>query len=181
MRISSLLTPVVAVLLSTALAGPALAGGKAPDFSVRDVDGRTVSLSDHSDKVVVISFWATWCTPCKAEMPHLQAMYDQYKDQGFVVLSVSVDEARNEPQVKAMARAGSYTFPVLLDQDASVVTLYNPRKSVPFSVVIDRDGNIHTTHEGYSPGDEAKLKAEVEALLGVGDAPDTASTSTGGE
>jgi len=167
-RLSSFAFLLVLVL---AVAGTAAAGGKAPDFSLRDIDGRTVSLEDHGGKVIVISFWATWCTPCKAEMPHLQAMYEEYKDQGFVVLSISVDEARNEPQVKSTIRAGGYDFPVLLDQDTAVVTLFNPRKSVPYSVVIGKDGNIHSSHEGYSPGDEAKLKTEVEALLGVGDAP----------
>ena len=167
-RVSSL---VLILALTFAVASTAAAGGKAPDFSLRDIDGRTVSLDDYSGKVIVISFWATWCTPCKAEMPHLQTMFHEYKEQGFVVLSISVDEARNEPQVKSTIRAGGYDFPVLLDQDSAVVTLFNPRKSVPFSVVIGQDGNIHSTHEGYSPGDEAKLKAEVEALLGIGDPP----------
>jgi len=171
MRTTRLTNLILLLVFTLGTAGSAHAGGKAPDFSLRDIDGRTVSLADFRDKVIVISFWATWCTPCKAEMPHLQKMYDEYKDQGFVVLSISVDEARNEPQVKSTIRAGGYDFPVLLDQDTAVVTLFNPRKSVPYSVVIGKDGNIHTTHEGYSPGDEVKLKAEVEALLGIGDAP----------
>lgn len=146
----------------------AQAGGKAPDFSLKDTSGNTVNLSDFlGEKVIIISFWATWCTPCKAEMPHLEAMYKELGKDGLVVLSISVDEAKNEPQVKNQTRAGGYTFPVLLDQSTEVVTLFNSRKSVPYAVVIGKDKNIHSTHEGYSPGDEEALKAEVMQLLGL--------------
>ncbi len=165
----------VALVLTLALSTSALAGGKAPDFSLKDVDGRSVSLSDYEDKVVILSFWATWCTPCKAEMPHMHALYKELKDQGLVVLSISTDEARNEPQVKATARAGGYTFPVLLDPERAVFGLYWSGANLPITVVIGKDGKIHQTHEGYEPGDEVKLKAEVEALLGIGDAPDSAT------
>jgi len=163
-----------ALVFTLALATSALAGGKAPDFSLRDVDGRPVSLSDYEDKVVILSFWATWCTPCKAEMPHMHDLYKALKDQGLVVLSISTDEARNEPQVKATARAGGYTFPVLLDPERSVFGQYWSGANLPITVVIGKDGKIHETHEGYEAGDEVKLRAEVEALLGIGDAPDSA-------
>jgi peroxiredoxin len=167
----TLVRTALALALTLAVASTASAGGRAPDFQLRDLDGQTVSLADFRDKVIVISFWATWCGPCKAEMPHLQKLHDDYASQGLVILSVSVDEARDEPKAKAQIRAGGYTYPVLLDQDKAVITLFNPRGTVPFAVVIGRDGTIHSKHEGYAPGDEVKLKAEVEALLGIGDAP----------
>lgn len=178
----ALCAPLTALALAVTLiaAAPARAGGRAPDFTLPDLDGRNVSLSDFlGEKVVVISFWATWCTPCKAEMPYLEAMYKELADQGLVVLSISVDEARNEPQVKQTIRAGQYTFPVLLDKSTDVVTLFNPRKSVPMTVVIGKDKRIHSVHEGYAPGDEVKLKAEVEALLGIGDPPSSSAGTSG--
>jgi peroxiredoxin len=165
----------MALILSLALATTAAAGGKASDFTLKDIDGRNVSLSDYEGKVVIISFWATWCTPCKAEMPELHKLYKALKDQGLVVLSISTDEARNEPQVKGTARAGGYTFPVLLDPERSVFGQFSANPNLPVTVIIDQKGQIQDTHAGYEPGDEVKLKAQVEALLGIGDAPDTAS------
>ena len=130
--------------------------------------------------MIVISFWATWCSPCKAELPHLDAMYKELGDQGLIVLAISVDEARDAPKVKQQAMAAGYSFPVLLDQETEVVTLFDPSKSVPFAAVIGKDKKIHSTHVGYSPGDETKVKAEVEALLGIGDAPDTTDAADAG-
>ncbi len=167
------LAVAAALLLAVTLAPLAHAGGTAPDFTLKDIDGNSVSLSDYlGDKVIVVSFWATWCSPCKAEMPHLDAMYKDLGDQGLIVLAISVDEARDAPKAKQQAKAAGYSFPVLLDQATEVVTLFNPSKSVPFTAIIGKDKKIHATHVGYSPGDETKLRAEVEALLGVGDAPD---------
>lgn len=165
----------LALILTLAMATTAAAGGKAADFTLKDVDGRNVSLSDYEGKVIVISFWATWCTPCKAEMPELHKVYKALKDQGLVVLSISTDEARNEPQVKATARAGGYTFPVLLDPERTVFGQFSANPNLPVTVIIDQKGVIQETHDGYEPGDEVELKAKVEALLGIGDAPDSAA------
>lgn len=164
--------PALFLGLALGLASLAHAGGAAPDFQLKDVDGQTFILSDHlGDKVIVLSFWATWCGPCKAEMPHLEQLYKDLQDQGLLVVSITVDDAKNEPLVKSTVRAGGYTFPVVLDQAYEAGTLYNPRKSVPLTVVIGKDKRIHSTHDGYAPGDEAKLRVEVEALLGIGDPP----------
>lgn len=155
--------------LGAAASGPAQAqqatGNLAPDFSLRDIDNNPVSLSDYKGKVVLMNFWATWCTPCMAEMPHLQAMYDGLKDQGFVVLSVSTDDARDASKVKPLVRAKRLTFPVVLDKDTAVVSQYNPAKTLPYTVLIDREGRVAKVHQGYNPGDETAMRAEVEALL----------------
>jgi peroxiredoxin len=140
-------------------------GEAAPVFSLRDIDGKQVSLGDFKDKVVLINFWATWCQPCQVEMPHLQKMHMEFADQGFVVLSISIDEARSASMVKPLIRKNGYTFPVLLDKDTSVVAQYNPSKVLPFTVVLDRSHKIQVVHQGYNPGDEVGLRAEVEALL----------------
>ncbi len=156
------------VLLSTVgLPAPTQAiGGEAADFTLRDIDGQQVTLSDHLEgHVVVLHFWTACCASGKAVMPHLKTLYGELNESGVSVLAVSVDAARNEPQVKAFARAGGYSFPVLLDQSTEVVTTYNPRKVVPFTVVIDKDGQISATFEAYSPGDETRIREAVAALL----------------
>lgn len=149
---------------------PASAATSATDFTLRDLDGKSISLSAYKGQVVVLSFWATWCGPCKEEMPHLQAMYDDFKDQGFVVLSVSTDNAREASRVKQYIRTARYTFPVVLDRESSVIGTYNPAKTMPFTVVIGRDFQVAKVHSGYNPGDEKELRVLVETLLGGGEA-----------
>ena len=155
-----------AVLLGGAFATPALAGKAAPDFSLRDLSNQTQTLSQHRGKVVLVNFWATWCGPCKVEMPHLQAMYEELSPKGFIVLGISADDSRSASAVKPTAMSFGLKYPVLQDKDSAVVSLYNPSKTLPYNVVVDRLGNIANVFTGYNPGDEVKVKAAVVALLG---------------
>jgi peroxiredoxin len=143
----------------------ASAGGRATDFTLRDINGVEVHLSQYEGKVVLMSFWATWCGPCKVEMPHLQQMYTELAAQGLVVLSISSDDARTSGQVKPFISRSGYTFPVLLDKESAVVGTYNPTKTLPYTVLLDRQLNIAHEHSGYNPGDETALRAEVVELL----------------
>lgn len=147
------------VLSSAAVAAPA------SNFTLRDIDGQTVTLEQYRGQVILLSFWATWCGPCKEEMPHLQALYQDKLPEGFVVLSISSDDARTASRVKPYIRQKSFTFPVVLDRDSSVTAVYNPSKTLPFSVIIGRDFEVAHVHSGYNPGDELKLRAEIEHLL----------------
>ncbi|MCB9779179.1 MAG: TlpA family protein disulfide reductase [Alphaproteobacteria bacterium] len=168
-----------AFLFAGSLTGLALYGGDAaaarevaPGIELRDTDNQLVTLADLKGKVVLLNFWATWCGPCMLELPHLQKMYDDLKDQGFVVLSVSTDDARDASKVKPLVKAKRLTFPVVLDKDTAVVSQYNPNKILPYTVLIDREGRIAARHQGYNPGDEVNIRAEVEALLsGEGELP----------
>lgn len=156
-------TFVTAALLTVATF--AHAGDKATDFTLRSIDGESVSLAQYEGKVVVMSFWATWCGPCKEEMPHLQKMYEAKKDDGFVVLSISTDDARSASKVKPFIKKNAYTFPVLLDKDSSVIGTYNPSKTLPYTVVVDRQGDVAKMTSGYNPGDEVALEELVDSLL----------------
>ena len=140
-------------------------GEAAPAFTLRDINGKQVNLADYKGKVVLINFWATWCQPCQVEMPHLEKMHKDFADRGFVVLSISIDEARSASMVKPLVKRNGYTFPVLLDKDTSVVSQYNPSKTLPYTAVLDRSHKIRVVHQGYNPGDEVGLRAEVEGLL----------------
>ncbi len=143
-------------------------GTVAQDFNARDTDGNTFRLSDHIGKeVVLIDFWATWCQPCLAEMPHLEKMYDEYKSKGFLVIAVSMDGPESISDVPAFAKRNQMNFPVLLDEDSSIASIYNPRKSAPLSAIIDKSGRISAVREGYNPGDEAFVLADVQKALGI--------------
>ena len=172
MRLPLLLCVAFAAGCATTKDGPRSAtsdgtsvGAAATDFTLRDVEGKDVRLSDFSGKVVLIDFWATWCVPCEAEIPHLQKMYDENKEAGFVVLAVSMDGPETIANVGPFARRYNLSFPVLLDEETKVVGIYNPKRTAPLSVLIDRGGKIARVRAGYNPGDEALIAADVKRLL----------------
>jgi len=151
---------------STPGAAAPTTGAVATDFTTRDVDGNTFRLSDHlGKKVILIDFWATWCQPCTAEFPHLQKMYDEQKSKGFVIVAVSMDGSDSIAEVPSFAHRNNVTFPVVLDEDSHIASIYNPRKSAPLSVLIDRAGHVVTVREGYNPGDEELIAADVKKLV----------------
>jgi len=123
----------------------AVVGAPAPDFSLKDLTDNTVTLSNLKGQVVLINFWATWCGPCRVEMPAIQRRYDAFKDQGFTVLAVDFDESLTE--VSAFARALNLTFTVLLDPGGSVNDLYHVR-GYPSTFIVDRTGVIKKLHIG---------------------------------
>jgi peroxiredoxin len=141
--------------------------GLAQDFQLDDIAGRPFRLSDyHGKSVVVLDFWATWCDPCKVELPRLAEIYERLGGRGLTIAAISIDGPESVAQVRGVARQLRLPFPVLLDQESRVVALYNPRYSAPYAVIIDRDGRVVRQHEGYTPGDENGLAREIEGLLG---------------
>ena len=151
---------------------PTTSGSTASDFSARDIDGKTVKLSEYLGKqAIVLNFWATWCEPCVAEFPHLRRMYDANKDKGFVILGIAMDGPESVANVAPFARRQQLNFPVLLDEDSHVAQLYNPKKSAPLSVLIDKQGRIFKVREGYNPGDEEYFAADVAKMLDSTAAP----------
>jgi peroxiredoxin len=141
-------------------------GGQASDFTLRDTEGRTVHLSDYLSKdVILIDFWATWCVPCEAELPHLEKLYKDYQAKGFVVLGISMDGPETVAQVGPFARRYDLSFPVLLDEETKVVGVYNPKRTAPLGVLVDRKGQIARVRQGYSAGDEKLIEEDVRSLV----------------
>ncbi|MDJ0764349.1 MAG: TlpA disulfide reductase family protein [Myxococcota bacterium] len=142
-------------------------GGEIADFVLKDVDGKDVALSDYlGKKVIVISYWATWCEPCKREMIQLHELFLQYKDKGLMVLSISMDEPETQGEVRPYIKQRGYTFPVLLDTESVVTNQFNPRRAAPFTLIISMDQKIVWTHDSYVPGDEKLVEAEILKALG---------------
>jgi len=170
--IRSILAAAAAGFLALAPSPAQAAGEQAPDFTLRDIYNKEVSLSDYKGKVVLVNFWATWCGPCKVEMPHLDKMDAEFEARGFEVLSISTDDARAASMVKPFIKKNGYQFTVLLDKTTSVVSKYNPGKTLPYTAILDREGRIAHVHMGYNAGDEEKMRDEIVALLGPVTAPE---------
>jgi peroxiredoxin len=145
----------------------AKSSGSLPDFQLPDTQGNTLVLSEltASSKVVYLDFWATWCGPCGAEMPKLEAFYQKYKDQGLVVVGVSMDDPSTMGAVNSYVRRMGISFPVVVDTESRVVQLYNTTRSAPYGVLISRNGHIVAEHGGYTPGDEIALEEEIKKQL----------------
>jgi peroxiredoxin len=134
----------------------------APDFTLRTLSGPNTRLQEQRGRVVMINFWATWCGPCRQEMPHLNRLYDKYRSAGFVLLGVNVDDdVRNAADV---ALKLGIKFPVLLDTDKAVSHLYD-LSTMPSTVLIDRDGRVRYIHKGYLAGVEDVYDKQIRELL----------------
>lgn len=136
--------------------------GPAPDFTLRTVNGPNLRLQEQRGQVVLVNFWATWCGPCRQEMPHLNRLYEKYRASGFVLLGVNVDDdVRNAAGLTSKL---ALKFPVLLDTDKKVSRLYD-LSTMPSTVLIDRDGRVRYVHRGYRDGYEDTYDKQIRELL----------------
>ena len=135
---------------------------EAPDFTLKTLEGPNLRLEEYRGQVVLINFWASWCGPCRQEMPILDRLHQRYEDTGFAVLGVNV-EGEAAPAQKIVDKT-NVTFPVLIDEGQLVSELYE-LEAMPSTVVVDRDGKVRYVHRGYKPGDEAKYVEVVKQLI----------------
>jgi thiol-disulfide isomerase/thioredoxin len=155
-----------ALLLAALVTVPALAvapqGGPAPKFQLASMAGPSINLDQYKGQVVMINFWASWCGPCRQEMPLLDKLYAKYKPMGFTLLGVNV-----EPDSKLAAgflAKTPVTFPILFDTKSEVSKLYEVA-GMPSTVIVDRKGNLRWVHRGYKPGDENAYLDQIRALV----------------
>lgn len=169
------------VLLAAAVTGGAPVDAEdnvTPSFTLRDAENQdftvkveggklmvgTADKMEHK-KAILVSFWATWCGPCKLEMPHVDDLDKEFADRGFEGISISIDDSRAYSQARAYVKGRKFQFNALFDKESKVVAMYNPSKTLPYTVIIDGAGKIRHVHTGYNPGDEKKLRDEIQAIL----------------
>ncbi len=157
----SIVSFLIGILLSASLHAGDMSG-PAPDFTLTTLDGQKVRLADLKGQVVMLNFWASWCGPCRQEMPLLNDIYASYKKAGFVLLGVNLDEAA--AAAKGFLAKTPVTFPVLHDAEGKVADLYK-NQAMPSSFFIDRKGNLAYLHQGYKPGEENEYKKVIKKLL----------------
>jgi len=161
-------TAAIIYVLTALLAAPASQaampkiGAAAPDFALKSSSGKNLRLSEHRGEVVMINFWATWCGPCRQELPLLNRLHEQYRKAGFTLLGVNIDDRPDAAQT--MARKLGITFPVLFDTEKRVSGLYDVN-AMPSTVLIDRDGKVRYIHLGYRAGYETSYESQIRELL----------------
>jgi len=151
---------VAAALAITTTVGAS--ASMAPSFSLPSRSGDTVSLAQLKGKVVMLNFWASWCGPCRQEMPLLDQMHKRYSSLGFTLVGVNVDA--NSKDAEEWLSKTPVSFPVLFDRESKVSKLYDV-SAMPSTVFIDRQGNVRDVHRGYKTGDEGEYLNQIRALL----------------
>ena len=153
---------VVAVLTVSLPARAGNAPAPAPAFTLASRSGQDVSLSQYKGNVVMINFWASWCGPCRQEMPLLESIYKKYNRMGFTMLGVNVEP--NSNAANEWLKATPVSFPILYDRDSKVSKLYDVA-GMPSTVIIDRSGKLRVLHRGYKPGDENEYLDSIRTLI----------------
>jgi thiol-disulfide isomerase/thioredoxin len=166
MRMNILRNAALALSLTlSSMTGTAFAldaGQAAPEISLKDLSGKPVKLSDLKGKVVLVDFWASWCAPCRESFPVLDKLNKAYKEKGFVVLGINID---NDPAAaQKFLKDLPVSFTVANDQGKAVAKAYAP-PTMPSSYLIDKQGKVHVVHAGFKASDAQKLEAEIKQLL----------------
>lgn len=157
MKIALLIILTSVLLINGCAEKLARVGELAPDFQLKDLDGQAVALSEFRGKPLLLNFWATWCPPCRAEMPYIQQVYDEWSDKGLVVFAINIGES--SAKVKEFMQISGLSFPVLLDTDENIANIYTTG-DIPTSIFIDGDGIIQDKIIGAFPS-----KAAIEENL----------------
>jgi len=133
-----------------------------PDFELDTLSGESVRLSDLvGSKVILLDFWATYCDPCLAAMLHLQQVYTKHRDEGLVILGISIDGPESVANVRSTVAKLGVEFPILLNEESRVVALYNPRTSAPYSVLIGRNGRVLAQQEGFTTSNATVMERAI--------------------
>src|SRR6187431_2213485 len=142
----------------------ASSSGPAPGFQLTGRNGKAVDLSQFKGQVVMINFWATWCGPCRQEMPLLEDIYKKYKPMGFTMLAVNVEPDSKAAEAWLGKLSKPVSFPVAFDTESKVSKMYKVA-GMPSTVFVDRKGNIRVMHKGYKAGDENFYLTQIRSML----------------
>jgi len=158
---------VSSALFFTACSNPSQASspgktlGAAPPWTLKDLDGHPVSLSDFKGKVVVLDLWATWCPPCRAELPHFVELQNEWKDKGVTIVGMSVDSIV-PADVAKFAKANGMNYPIVMADEATA-SAYGADNGIPFTIVIDKNGQVVARHLGLT--DKSVFEDDIKNAL----------------
>lgn len=153
---------LISFAVCSTLASISVVADEAPDFTLLTNSGENLRLSEQRGNVVMLNFWASWCGPCRQEMPLLDAMSQRYSAAGFVLLGVDVEEDNTD--AKKIVKNLNITYPILFDTENKVSKLYSV-ETMPTTVMIDKKGQIRFINHGYKPGDETKYRDQIRELI----------------
>ena len=142
----------------------ATSSGPAPGFQLSGRGGKNIDLAQFKGQVVMINFWASWCVPCRQEMPLLEDIYKKYKPMGFTMLGVNVEPDPKDAETYLGKMPKAVTFPIAFDVDSKVSKLYKVA-GMPSTVFVDRKGNVRVMHKGYKAGDENFYLTQIRSML----------------
>lgn len=160
-RLLSILIAGLPMLPGAVLAADIVPGAVAPAFQLNSSTGKPIALADLKGQVVLINFWASWCGPCRQEMPILDQLYKSYQAAGFTLIGVNVEP--NASDADKFLKGTPVTFPILFDPQSMVSKLYEV-SGMPSTIIVDRDGKIAYVHHGYKPGDEGEYLNQIRTL-----------------
>jgi peroxiredoxin len=160
---AALISATLAVLTGVAAPAASIApGAPAPAFQLHSAASTDVSLNDLKGQVVLINFWASWCGPCRQEMPVLEQLYRKYKAAGFTLIGVNVEPKSGDAE--GFLKSTPVSFPILFDPDSKVSRLYEVT-GMPSTVIVDRAGKVRYIHHGYKPGEESEYLDQIRTLV----------------
>ncbi|GLS24850.1 TlpA family protein disulfide reductase [Marinibactrum halimedae] len=161
-RVTPYLTAIMFSLLTSSALAATTMNKTAPDFTLKSNQGKNFRLSEHRGDVLFINFWASWCGPCRQEMPILEELHSRYSSAGFKVVGISIDE--DEAAANGLLKKIPVSFPVLYDTTSKVSELFDV-DAMPTSVLVDRNGKMRFLHRGYKPGFEDDYRAQIRELI----------------
>lgn len=160
---AALISAGLAILAGGAASAASIAPGvQAPAFQLHSAASADLSLSELKGQVVLINFWASWCGPCRQEMPVLEQLYRKYKAAGFTLVGVNVEPKSGDAE--SFLKSTPVSFPILFDPDSKVSRLYEVT-GMPSTVIVDRAGKVRYIHHGYKPGEESEYLDQIRALV----------------
>ncbi len=153
------------VIIIFLLTASILTAQSVSELKIETLNNKQINAKELYQKgVLLINFWASWCQPCKSELPHLNHLYEKYKDKGLSIIGINQDSPKSVAKVRSFVASQSIKFPVAVDPNFEIFNKFNGQV-LPYSLLIDSNGEIVYRHTGYVPGDEKKLEEEIAQLL----------------
>ena len=156
---------LIAGFCSVSMASTNSVRPKVAAFQLKDMKGKKINSKKLEGKVVLVSFWATWCVPCKRELDDLAKIYKEHHKDGLEVIAIATDGPETFSDIRGVVKRHRWPFRVFPDKEGEVMSILNPRGTVPYSIYVDRSGRQAYDHEGYSQGDAKKMTSRIKKLL----------------